>query len=556
MILTSELVVALLLAVCTAYITRQTILSPLKHVPGPYLAKLTNIYLLFIYYRRRQYPVTRHLHDRYGAAVRIGPNHVSLNDPTLIKKIYDMKGQYVKTPRYRAADSISPEGHNIPVPFSTLDERINSAMWRPIAKYYTLTHLLNFEPHIDTIIRTMQRQLEERFCSGKALCNVHTWLSYSNHPQLLNKLFSLLTLHPAAWEVTNMVNFSQMLGFLEKGEDIEGSLADAIFAGDTFTYLGHLPWLERLLRALVGKPIFNGVLQFCLKQIADRRSMGDYYIHSPPDFLDNFLAAHKADPRAFSNDTLLSQLVSNVAAGGDTAGGTMTGIVYNTLQHPRVLARLQQELDAAIPDPKDPISWHTASQLPYLDAVIQESIRFHPGTSFALERFVPRDGLFLSPPTTTTTKDENHGIIFLPAGTIVSMHPWALNRDPSIFGPDADSFIPERWLPNLGGHHHTYNNNNDNNTSENNAGETPEAFSARVSAMKDTILTFGKGKRRCVGRHLADLEMYKVVAMLLRGFEFELMRPERDEKKVVEPKVVHSIFVRMEGFEVGLKRRD
>lgn len=96
MILTSELVIALLLAVCTAYIARQTILSPLKHVPGPYLAKLTNIYLLLIYYRRRQYPVTRHLHDRYGAAVRIGPNHVSLNDPTLLKKIYDMKGQYVK----------------------------------------------------------------------------------------------------------------------------------------------------------------------------------------------------------------------------------------------------------------------------------------------------------------------------------------------------------------------------------------------------------------------------------------------------------------------------
>ncbi|KAL8643801.1 MAG: hypothetical protein Q9210_007547, partial [Variospora velana] len=501
----TELVVALLLAVCTVYIARQTILSPLKHVPGPYLAKLTNSYQLFVYYRRRQYPVTRYLHDRYGTAVRIGPNHVSLNDPTLLKKIYDMKGRYVKTPRYRAADSISPEGHNIPVPFSTLDERINSAMWRPIAKYYTLTHLLNFEPQIDTVIRTMQRQLEERFCSSKAhgaLCNVHTWLSY------------------AAWEVTNMVNFSQMLGFLEKGEDIEGSLADAIFAGDTFTYLGHLPWLERLLRSLVGKPIFNGVLQFCLKQIADRRSKGDNYIHSPPDFLDNFLAAHKADPRAFSNDTLLSQLVSNVAAGGDTAGGTMTGIVYHTLQHPRVLARLQKELDAAIPDPKDPVSWHTASQLPYLDAVIQESIRFHPGTSFALERFVPRNGLFLPP----ATNDENR--IFLPAGTIVSMHPWVLNRDQSIFGPDADTFIPERWLPN---HAHTHNNNNDNNSRNNseNQGETPEAFSARLSAMKDTLLTFGKGKRRCVGRNLADLEIYKIVAMVLRGFEFEVMWPKR-----------------------------
>ncbi|KAL9007704.1 MAG: hypothetical protein Q9173_007084 [Seirophora scorigena] len=535
----SELVVALVFSVCAVYIARQTILSPLKHVPGPYFAKLTNVYQLAVYYRRRQYPVTRRLHHRYGPAVRVGPNHVSLSDPNLLKKIYDIKGKYVKvipsilkhlehkliivvqTPRYLAADSISPEGHNIPVPFSTLDERMNSAMWRPIAKYYTLTHLLNFEPHIDNVALTMQHQLEERFCFSQdngALCNVHTWLTYGNHLQFPTRLFCPLTIRLAAWEVTNMVNFSRMLGFLENGEDIEGSLADAVFAGDTFTYLGHLPRLERLIRSLLGKPIFNGVLQFCLKQIANRRSMGDDYVHSPPDFLDNFLAAHRADPKAFSDDTLLSSLVSNVAAGGDTAGATMTGIVYNTLKHPRVLKCLQDELDAAIPDKGMAVSWKVASNLPYLDAIIQESIRFHPGTSFAFERLVPTEGLLLP---------DNR---FLPAGTVVSMHPWVLNRDPFVFGPDADSFVPERWMQ------RTH--------------ESPEAFAARLAAMKDTVLTFGAGKRRCVGRNLANLEIYKILATLFRGFEFEM--PEGG----VQPRVLHSIFVRMERFEVRLKVRD
>ena len=35
---------------------------------------------------------------------------------------------------------------------------------------------------------------------------------------------------------------------------------------------------------------------------------------------------------------------------------------------------------------------------------------------------------------------------FLPAGTVVGMHAWVIHRDTSIFGEDAESFRPERWL--------------------------------------------------------------------------------------------------------------
>lgn len=91
-----ELSTALLISIVAVYIARQTILSPLKNVPGPYFAKLTNIYQLVVYFRHRQFSVIRSLHARYGTAVRIGPNHVSLNDLSLLKKIYDMKGTYAK----------------------------------------------------------------------------------------------------------------------------------------------------------------------------------------------------------------------------------------------------------------------------------------------------------------------------------------------------------------------------------------------------------------------------------------------------------------------------
>ncbi|KAL8762068.1 MAG: hypothetical protein Q9184_001876 [Pyrenodesmia sp. 2 TL-2023] len=496
-----EALAALVLCIGMMYMVKKTILSPLKDIRGPFLAKLTNIYQLVIYYRKQQVSVLRRLH-RADQVIRIGPNHVSLSDPNLIKTIYDMRGNYTKaykSNRYAAADSISPDGRNIPVQFSTLDEQQRNTYWRPVAKYFSLTNILNFEPQIDSVIRMFHQQLEERFCVGEnkgAVCDMYTWLNF------------------AAWEVINVVNFSQMLGFLENGEDVEGALAESVFAGDAFTFLGHAPWIERTVRYLLGKPIFNGALQFSKKSIAERRTLSEGQIHSPPDFLHNFFEAHQADSKGFSENILMCQLLSNVAAGGDTAGGTMAGTVYNTLNHPRVLKRLQQELDSAIQE--TPVSWKVVSTLPYFDAVIQESIRFHPGTSFTLERVVPREGLRLP--------DDR----FLEPGTIVGMHPWIINRNQSIFGADADSFVPERWLQ------------NDH--------ESAEDFANRLSGMEKSILSFGAGRRGCIGKNLAMLEMKKILGTLFANFEIERVEGR-------EPKVVHSIFVRMEGFNVRMKVR-
>lgn len=57
----------------------------------------------------------------------------------------------------------------------------------------------------------------------------------------------------------------------------------------------------------------------------------------------------------------------------------------------------------------------------------------HPGVSYPLERIVPGAGVEISG-------------FHLPAGTIVGMNAAVIHRDRSIFGDDADTFRPERWL--------------------------------------------------------------------------------------------------------------
>ena len=77
---------------------------PLKAFPGPFLAKFTNLWRLFDYWGHTQIQSHQKLHEKFGPAVRIGPNMVSLSDPGLLKVVYSIRPDYVKV-------RLSPSGH-------------------------------------------------------------------------------------------------------------------------------------------------------------------------------------------------------------------------------------------------------------------------------------------------------------------------------------------------------------------------------------------------------------------------------------------------------------
>lgn len=143
------------------------------------------------------------------------------------------------------------------------------------------------------------------------------------------------------------------------------------------------------------------------------------------------------------------------------------------------------ELDAAqLPDP---IPYSKASTLSYLDAVIHESMRMYPAVAMMLERVVPEGGLTLS---------DGRGI---PAGTIVGINPWVIGYTSDVFGTDLDSFLPERWLKT--------------------ERETEDEYQERRGAMRNADLSFGAGNRICIGKNMANVEMYKIVPTLLKKYK-------------------------------------
>lgn len=75
--------------------------SPLKSIPGPFLAKFSNAWRFLNHYGQTHIETQRKLHEKHGDVVRLGPNTVSVADASLIKTIYNIRGTYLKvSPRW------------------------------------------------------------------------------------------------------------------------------------------------------------------------------------------------------------------------------------------------------------------------------------------------------------------------------------------------------------------------------------------------------------------------------------------------------------------------
>ncbi|KAL0765072.1 hypothetical protein CaCOL14_012331 [Colletotrichum acutatum] len=132
---------------------------------------------------------------------------------------------------------------------------------------------------------------------------------------------------------------------------------------------------------------------------------------------------------------MMNHLMGNLLAGSDTTGIALRALFYYVLRDKRVYDILQKEIDEAQAkgELSPVVTFGESQKLEYLQACIKESMRMHPGVSYPLERIVPKTGAEISG-------------FHLPAGTIVGMNAAVIHRDRSIFGDDADTFRPERWL--------------------------------------------------------------------------------------------------------------
>ncbi|KAI1622324.1 cytochrome P450 [Exophiala viscosa] len=191
----------------------------------------------------------------------------------------------------------------------------------------------------------------------------------------------------------------------------------------------------------------------------------------------------------FSDDYLVDQLLTFLAAGHDTTASALTWTIWLLCMHPEIQERLRAECNAHLADkPASEVDATTfdSETMPYLTAVCNETLRHHPSVTATVRNSVR--------PTMI-------GPYHIPAGTPALIAPWAINRDPALWGDDAHEYNPDRWL------------------------NGPNAANGGAQSPLH-LMTFIHGPRSCIGREFARLEMKCLLATLIKRFRFEVADPD------------------------------
>lgn len=269
----------------------------------------------------------------------------------------------------------------------------------------------------------------------------------------------------------------------------------------------------RLLTALApgGEVGMAYIIKFTAHSITELGQNKYEYKEGENDILSSLFAKHQKEPNNFKIEDIYYHTLSNVVAGAETTGITLSAAVYFLWRHPSVLAKLRRELEANKAAGKigDLITVKQAAECPYLQAVIKETLRLHPGNGLGLPRVVPKGGLTLA----------GH---YFSEGTEVGINAYVAHANRSVYGPDADAFHPERWIEN---------------------------DPATLTKMENYFFTFGRGPRTCLGKNVSLMELSKLIPELVMRFDVAFEEPEK------EWVVRNDWFVRQEGVQVKIRKR-
>ncbi len=206
-------------------------------------------------------------------------------------------------------------------------------------------------------------------------------------------------------------------------------------------------------------------------QMAERRGTGEH----GSDMLGLILSATDEGGTHLGDDALREQLRTILAAGHETSATSLAWALYHIHRDESVRRRVVEELSGVA-------TAHEMAALPYLSAVIKETLRVHPTVSIVLRK--------LTVPLTIEG-------VFHSAGDVVGIALPALHFNPDVW-TEPESFDPERFLTGK-----------------------PAPFG---------YAPFGGGYRRCVGAVFAHHELAVAVGTLMKTVELSMPARERRRK--------------------------
>ncbi|KAF5788887.1 putative geraniol 8-hydroxylase [Helianthus annuus] len=232
--------------------------------------------------------------------------------------------------------------------------------------------------------------------------------------------------------------------------------------------------------------IFDSIIDQRLQTRGGISSSYDNDSSTQSDVLDLLLNINFKDESEFSINDMKHLFSDLFAAGTDTVSTTLEWALTELIRNPKEMERARLELTKSLQNNDKILQERDIPQLPYLQAVIKETLRLHPPTPFLI-------------PHEATHDVEVEGFI-IPKNARILCNVWAIGRDPNIW-PNTNEFMPERFLD--------------------------SEIDYRGQDFK--LIPFGAGRRLCPGLNIAHRMLHIMLGSLIYNFDWKLqgnMRPQ------------------------------
>ncbi|EJF60561.1 cytochrome P450 [Dichomitus squalens LYAD-421 SS1] len=253
-----------------------------------------------------------------------------------------------------------------------------------------------------------------------------------------------------------------------------------------FPILNDLPIAAIQSQGLAKVAIQTGVARELIRRNQDIVKNGD--TKASKDLLSRLLVAHAAGD--ISEEELYEQISTFIVSGHETTTQTLGFTIYELSRHPEIQAKLREELAAV---KGEPTYDDFQARLPYLEAVLRETLRLYPGLPYIERVATVPDSIPLGEPVKLSNGEVVSQIPVLP-GQVVVIPCIAIHRMDSVW-EDPDVFRPERWLKDL-------------------------PASEKLCSGWANTLAFSDGPRNCVGYRLAIFQYKVILTYLLERLKF------------------------------------
>ncbi|XP_037332343.2 sterol 26-hydroxylase, mitochondrial [Pungitius pungitius] len=459
-------------------------LKSIDELPGPSLP--TTLYWLFL----RGYADKSHLlqgvqRSLYGPMwrSRFGPlDIVNVASPELIAQVIQQEGCYptrVELPHWKEYRELRGQAYGLHVDTGPEWYRIRSTLNPKMLK---LREVSAYAPLIQQVVGDLLERVEFLRWGSRDGATVSDVAA---------------ELHKFGFEGISSILFETRLGCLR--EEIPAGTQRFISAVNTMMTLSEtvlllprwcrrlLPFWGRFVRAW--DDLYDVARVLIDRRISDVEAQEGRGRPAEGMFLTSLLSSRRLS-RAEVYITVTEMLLGAV----DTTSNTLSWALYRLARHRGVQDRLHGEVSSVCPHRREP-SAEDLSRMPYLKAVIKETLRLYP--------VVPGNGRFVAEAEVVV------GNYRFPKKTQFHLCHYATCHDEEQF-EGADLFAPERWL-------------------------RPEASGAACRAAPPprhhpySFIPFGVGVRACVGKRVAEMEMFLALSRLIQHYD---VRPEPGDPPV------------------------